>query len=154
MFVSLKRELRCRKFFMFLPAPLTILSDLHKYVPRIDAISFCGLFHCMYVCVSACVCPCIGPRGLPTNWTGTPLTIPPSTLYAPKLPRHGRKSIVREEEIRFEENSFWTIVKIPWLGVLSWPGKVPELGPQMLRSYLLRFLHEELNCCNIGLGGL
>ena len=135
---------------MVIPSYLTFTDMLPKSMRQV-------FVDCSTVCVCERVCMSVyRPPGALYQLDWDPLTIPASTVYAPKLPRHGRKSIVTEEKnTSVEENkkTFWTNVKNPWLGFPSLPGKVPELGPQMLRSYLHRFLHEELNCCNIGLGG-
>ena len=105
----------------------------------------------MYVRVSA-------PRGCVPIGLGPLGQFRLSVCNAPNCHHHGRKSIVAGRPLLSEvqpEQFLDTIVRFSWLGVLPWPGKVPELRPQMLLSwsYLLRFLHEELNCCNIGLRG-
>ena len=128
----------------------TILNECDKFL-RIVLL--------WYVCVSARVCPCIGPPGpgYQLDWDPTDNSTQHSLCTQTATPWQ-EINCHTEEDTSVEENknTFWTIVKISWLGLVPplWPGKVPELGPQMLRSYLLRFLHEQLNCCNIGLGGL
>ena len=149
----------CRKSAMPLPLPVsfngnTILSDLHRYASKIDAASFCGLFHSVCVCVPARVYVRVSapggslPIGLgPTdNSSQHSLCTQTSTPWQEINCHRGGNPLRR---IFLGQSSSFR--------GLAWPGKVPELGlraQMLLGSYLLRFLHEQLNCCNIGLGGL
>ena len=130
-----------------------IYSDLRKCVPR----NWCGKF-LQSVSMDVCLRPCMSvyrPPGAVYQLDWDPLDNSGS-VYAmhPTATTTAGNQLSLLSEVQ-PEQFLDTIVRFSWLGVLPWPGKVPELRPQMLLSwsYLLRFLHEELNCCNIGLRG-
>ena len=148
---NLRRKWWCGKFFI----PLPLQSDLTftNMFPN-----WCDKFlRIVCVCVSAPVYVRVSPPRGPL-----PIGLGPHWQFRPAQSMHPnwhttmagnqlspRRTFIVEENIFFGQSSRFR--------GLAWPGKVPELGlraQMLLGSYLLRFLHEQLNCCNIGLGGL